>query len=74
MITIILMSAFLKFWIGFTMIAVSAILLVVFWAISNKQFSDQDRARYLPLESHIPEDEDEDEDEDEGLKDEGLKD
>ena len=50
------MDAIVQFWIGFTLIAVSGIAVVIGWALKNGQFRDQDRARHLPLESYIPED------------------
>jgi len=50
------MDAIVRFWIGFTLIAFSGILAVIGWALKNHQFSSQDRARHLPLESYIPED------------------
>ncbi len=50
------MDAIVQFWIGFTLIAVSGIAVVIWWAVKSGQFRDQDRARHLPLESYIPED------------------
>ncbi len=50
------MDAIVQFWIGFTLIAVSGIAVVIWWAFKSGQFNDQDRARHLPLESYIPED------------------
>lgn len=50
------MDEIIQFWIGFTLIAVSGIAAVIWWALKNGQFHDQDRARHLPLESYIPED------------------
>ncbi len=50
------MDAIVQFWIGFTLIAVSGIAVVIGWAFKNGQFNNQERARHLPLESYIPED------------------
>jgi len=47
-------TAFLLMWIGFTALVLIAISAVLVWAVRNRQFSDQDRARYLPLQSNIP--------------------
>jgi nitrogen fixation-related uncharacterized protein len=45
---------FLAMWIAFTVIALGGIIAVLVWAVRARQFSDQNHARYLPLESVIP--------------------
>jgi len=52
------MDAIIRFWIGFALIAVSAIAVAIGWALKNHQFSNPKRAENLPLESYIPEDDD----------------
>lgn len=47
-------SALLLVWIAFSGVALAGILAVLVWAVRAGQFGDQDRARYLPLESGIP--------------------
>ncbi|GAB7028213.1 hypothetical protein [Geotalea toluenoxydans] len=47
-------NAFLAMWLGFLAVMITAITLALVWAVRSRQFSDQDRARYLPLESGIP--------------------
>ncbi len=42
-------SLFVVIWLGYFGIMIVAIAVVVWWAIRNKQFTDQDRARYIPL-------------------------
>ncbi len=49
------LSPFLSIWISFTLIVSAVILVVIIWAIRNKQFSNQKKANHLPLESYIPE-------------------
>lgn len=44
-------TAFLLIWIGFPLLAGSVAALFFFWGMRNGQFADQERARYLPLES-----------------------
>ena len=44
----------LAVWISFTVLALSGIIVVFVWAVRARQFSDQDRARHLPLRSNIP--------------------
>ncbi len=51
-----LMHPYVQAWVGITLIAVSIIILIAFWASRNEQFKDQKRANSLPLESGIPED------------------
>ena len=47
-------QAFLFMWIGFLLLMTGGIAAFFLWALRAGQFSDQDRARYLPLESGIP--------------------
>ncbi len=42
-------------WIVFTSLALVGVGAVFVWAVRSRQFGDQDRARYLPLRSGIPE-------------------
>ena len=51
---------FLFMWIGFSLLMTGSIAAFFFWAVRAGQFSHQDRARYLPLESCIPLDEEPD--------------
>ncbi len=44
-------------WITFSVMALAGIAVVFIWAVRNRQFTDQDRARRLPLDSEIPPDE-----------------
>lgn len=46
--------ALLIMWITFTVMAVFGLSGVLVWAIRTRQFSNQNRARYLPLLSRIP--------------------
>ena len=46
----------LYLWITFTVMAVLGIAAVLVWAVRSGQFSDQDRARRLPLLDDVPED------------------
>jgi cbb3-type cytochrome oxidase maturation protein len=41
-------------WVGFLLLMLAGIAGVFWWAVRNRQFSDQERARFLPLESGIP--------------------
>jgi cbb3-type cytochrome oxidase maturation protein len=43
-------------WVTFAVLMLAAIVAVLVWAVRSRQFADQDRARYLPLESGIPAD------------------
>jgi cbb3-type cytochrome oxidase maturation protein len=43
-------------WIVLTAIGIAASILVFIWAIKSGQFSDQGRARYLPLCDESPDD------------------
>ena len=47
-------TALIIVWVTFAAIALAAIVAVLVWAIRSRQFSDQDRARRLPLDSGIP--------------------
>lgn len=46
----------LVLWLVVTGLALIAMVMVIVWAVRSRQFSDQDRARYLPLDSSIPRD------------------
>lgn len=37
-------------WIGFAVLGVGLFSALFLWAIRERQFTDQDRARYLPLQ------------------------
>jgi nitrogen fixation-related uncharacterized protein len=41
-------------WLGLIVLSVFASVAVFLWAFQNKQFSDQRRARYLPLRGSDP--------------------
>lgn len=43
-------------WIGFALLSGTGISLIILWGVRTRQFSDQERARRLPLESRIPPD------------------
>ena len=47
--------AFLFIWFGFLLLMSATAIAFFLWGIRSGQFADQDRARYLPLESGIPE-------------------
>lgn len=47
-------ATFLLMWLGFLLLMTACVAAFFLWAIRGKQFSDQDGARYLPLESGIP--------------------
>jgi len=49
-------QTFIFLWIGFLLLMTASIAGFFLWAIRAGQFSDQDRARYLPLDSGIPSD------------------
>jgi len=49
-------TVFLVTWVVSTGLVLAGAAGFVIWAIRNRQFSNQDRARYLPLASGIPED------------------
>lgn len=41
-------------WIVLILVGLGASLVVLFWALRTGQFSDQGRARYLPLKDEFP--------------------
>jgi nitrogen fixation-related uncharacterized protein len=43
-------------WLVVAVLGLIAIAIVIVWAIRGRQFSDQDRARYLALRAGIPPD------------------
>lgn len=45
---------FVFMWLGFLMLMSVGTALFFLWAVRSQQFSQQDRARYLPLQSGIP--------------------
>ncbi len=47
-------AGLLWLWVAFTAVALAGIAAAIVWAVRSGQFADQDRARYLPLESGIP--------------------
>jgi|GEM_PF-1905475 len=47
-------TTFLFMWLGFLLLMTGSVAAFFLWAIRRGQFSDQDRARYLPLQSGIP--------------------
>jgi len=47
-------QAFLFIWIGFLLLMTGGIGAFFLWAVRAGQFSHQDRARYLALQSGIP--------------------
>ena len=47
-------DALLIMWITFTGLAATGLSAVLVWAVRSRQFSRQDRARYLALWSGIP--------------------
>ena len=47
-------QTFLFVWIGFLLLTSGGIALFFLWAIRARQFSHQDRARYLALQAGIP--------------------
>ena len=47
-------QALLIMWLTFTAMAVLGLSGVLVWAIRSRQFSNQNRARFLPLLSKIP--------------------
>jgi len=40
---------FVPFWLIFLVTGLGMAVAVLFWSIRNRQFEDQDRARFLPL-------------------------
>ena len=49
-------SALLAVWIVFAGVVLAGVAAVLVWAVRSGQFSHQDRARRLPLDSGIPQD------------------
>lgn len=47
-------ALFLCIWIGFLALMLVSITAILVWAVRSRQFMDQNRARYLPLDSGIP--------------------
>lgn len=56
MVSLTSSGTFLFMWIGFMGLMITGITLILVWAARSRQFSNQDRARYLPLRSGIPDD------------------
>jgi len=52
-------TRFLIIWVTFSVLALVAIIAVLVWAVRSRQFSNQDHARYLPLEAAWPDDKEE---------------
>lgn len=48
-------DALLTMWLVFSGMAILGVSGVLVWAVRSRQFFNQDRARYLPLTSGIPE-------------------
>lgn len=46
-------TIFLLLWIGFLLLGVGSAFAFIWWGVRSRQFSDQDRARSLPLHSRI---------------------
>jgi nitrogen fixation-related uncharacterized protein len=47
-------TTFLYMWLGFLLLMICSVSAFFLWAIRKGQFSEQDRARYLALQSGIP--------------------
>ena len=47
-------TTFLYMWLGFLLLMMCSVAIFFLWAIRKGQFSQQDRARYLALQSGIP--------------------
>jgi cbb3-type cytochrome oxidase maturation protein len=47
-------TTFLYMWLGFLLLMIGSVAIFFFWGIRKGQFSQQDRARYLALQSEIP--------------------
>lgn len=47
-------TTFLYMWLGFLLLMICSVSTFFLWAIRKGQFSQQDRARYLALQSGIP--------------------
>jgi hypothetical protein len=41
-------------WFTFLVVALVGVAAAIVWAVRSGQFTNQDRARYLPLQSGIP--------------------
>lgn len=54
MIAMTLDAAILAMWVIYAIVAIAGIVAVFVWAVRSRQFSDQGRARSLPLASGIP--------------------
>ena len=50
-------QGWLIMWLTFTVAATLGVCGVLIWAVRSRQFANQDRARFLPLMSGIPEEE-----------------
>jgi hypothetical protein len=50
-------QGWLIMWLTFTAAATLGVSGVLIWAVRSRQFTHQDRARFLPLMSGIPEEE-----------------
>ena len=48
-------TTFLYMWLGFLLLMIGFVAAFFLWAVRGDQFSHQNRARYLPLQSGIPE-------------------
>ena len=53
------MSKLFSYWIFYFIIMLIIIAGFVIWAIRSRQFKDQDRARYLPLDDQTPDNDEE---------------
>jgi cbb3-type cytochrome oxidase maturation protein len=47
-------ATFLFMWLGFLLLMIGCVAVFFLWAVRGGQFSHQDRSRYLPLQSGIP--------------------
>lgn len=47
-------AALLVMWVVYSVLAMGGLIAVFVWCVRTRQFSDQDRARYLALQSGIP--------------------
>ena len=54
MIAMTLGAALLAMWVIYAIVAIAGIVAVFVWAVRSRQFSDQERARYLPLYAGKP--------------------
>ena len=46
--------AFLFIWMGFPLLMCGTLIVFFLWGVRSGQFADQERARYLALDSGIP--------------------